>query len=42
MAEPIKAIELLKESLAIGKTIENPRIVRLCEHRLKELEGSNE
>lgn len=37
-----KAIEFLKESLAIGKSIENPKIINLCEQELKELEGFNE
>jgi tetratricopeptide (TPR) repeat protein len=40
MSEPIKAIKLLKESLVIGKAIENPRIISFCEQKLKELEGS--
>jgi len=28
----------LKESLAIGKAIEDPRIISFCERKLKELE----
>jgi hypothetical protein len=32
----------LKESLAIGKTIENPRLISFCEQKLKELEESGD
>jgi tetratricopeptide (TPR) repeat protein len=42
LGEPRKAIEFLKQSLVIGKAIEDPRIIRPCEQKLKELEGSNE
>ena len=42
LGEPRKAIEFLKESLAIGKAIEDPRIISFCEQKLKELEGSDE
>jgi len=34
-----KAIEFLKESLAIGKSIEDPKIINFCEQKLKDLEG---
>jgi hypothetical protein len=36
--EPRKAIEFLKESLAVGESIEDLRIIRFCEQKLKELE----
>ena len=42
LGEPKKAIEFLKQSLVIGKAIEDPRIIGFCEQKLKELEGSNE
>jgi hypothetical protein len=31
------AVELLKKSLAIGKAIEDPRIISFCEKKLKEI-----
>jgi len=37
LSEPGKAIAFLKESLAIGKSIEDPRIINSCEQTLKEL-----
>lgn len=40
LGEPRKATELLKESLPIGTAIEDPRIIRFCEQKLKELEGT--
>lgn len=39
LGEPRKAIEFLKKSLAIGKAIEDPRIIIFCESKLKELDG---
>jgi len=42
LGEQRKAIEFLKQSLCIGKEIEDPRIIRLCEQKLKRLEGSDE
>jgi tetratricopeptide (TPR) repeat protein len=42
LGEPRKAIEFLKESLAIGKAIENPRLISFCEQKLKDLEGSED
>ncbi|WP_440948358.1 tetratricopeptide repeat protein [Methanosarcina sp. T3] len=42
LGEPRKAIEFLKQSLAIGKAIEDPRIICFCEQKLKELEGSED
>ncbi|WP_141706497.1 MULTISPECIES: tetratricopeptide repeat protein [Methanosarcina] len=39
LGEPRKAIEFLKQSLAIGKAIEDPRIISFCEKKLKELYG---
>jgi len=31
----------LKQSLAIGEAIENPRIISFCEQKLKELEEAD-
>jgi hypothetical protein len=42
LREPRKAIEFLKKSLAIGKAIEDPRIVSFCEQKLKELNGAED
>ena len=32
----------MKESLTIGKAIEDPRIINLCERKLKELEETDD
>lgn len=39
LGETRKAIEFFKESLVIGKAIEDPRIISLCEQELKDVEG---
>ena len=41
LGEIRKAIDFLKQSLAIGEAIENPRIISLCEQKLKELEEAD-
>lgn len=38
LGEPRKAIEYLIQSLAIGKTIEDPRIISFCKKKLRELD----
>ena len=42
LGEPRKAIEFLKQSLSIGKAIEDPRIISICEKKLKELDGTDD
>lgn len=42
LGEPKKEIEFLKKYLTKGKDIEDPRLIRFCEQRFKELEGSDE
>ncbi|AKB74509.1 hypothetical protein MSLAZ_1248 [Methanosarcina lacustris Z-7289] len=42
LGEPRETVEFLKKYLAIGKAIEDPRIIGFCEQELKELEGSDE
>jgi len=42
LGEPKKEIEFLKKYLTKGKEIEDPRLIRFCEQRFKELEGSDE
>ncbi len=42
LGEPKKEIEFLKKYLTKGKEIEDPRRIRFCEQRFKELEGSDE
>ena len=42
LGEPKKEIKFLERYLAKGKEIEDPRLIRFCEHRFKELEGSDD
>lgn len=42
LGESRKAIEFLKKSLAIGKSIEDPGMISFCEHILKDLEESSQ
>jgi hypothetical protein len=42
LGEPKKASDFFKKSLAIGKSIEDQRIINFCNQKLKELEELNE